>query len=113
MRALPNQRKVRTFRSGPYLDRLLRQAEHMDANAQAQITARIQQARIEAGYTQEEMADLLGVRPRSYQNYESIRVPWRLLDKIADLTHKEVAWLLHGDPPDRPDPERLARLEVL
>jgi transcriptional regulator with XRE-family HTH domain len=90
----------------------------MDAHLQAQICARIKQARIEAGYTQEEMADLLAMTMRGYQNYESNRVPFRQLDKIAELTNVTQMWLLRGDLPDAsgsPDPEileRLARLEA-
>ena len=87
----------RTFRSGPYLRQLFSQAELMDARLQQDICARIQQARKEAGYTQQEMADLLGMTMRGYQNYESNRVPFRWLDKIADLTGKSQEWLLRGD----------------
>jgi transcriptional regulator with XRE-family HTH domain len=109
---------ARTFRSGPYLEGLFTSAERMDAHLQAQICARIKQARIEAGYTQEEMADLLAMTMRGYQNYESNRVPFRQLDKIAELTNVTQMWLLRGDLPDAsgsPDPEileRLARLEA-
>jgi len=75
------------------------------------ICARIKQARVEAGFTQEEMADNLYVRPRTYQNYERDRVPWRLLDQIAKLTKREQAWFLHGD--EGPDLSAvLARIET-
>lgn len=70
----------------------------MDAKLQADICARIKLARTEAGYTQAEMADLLGMTLRGYQNYESNRVPFRWLDKIAELTGKTAEWLLRGDP---------------
>ena len=87
----------RTVRSGAYLRQLFSQAELMDARLQRDICSRIQQARKEAGYTQQEMADLLGMTMRGYQNYESTRVPFRWLDKIAELTGKSQEWLLRGD----------------
>lgn len=96
-RPFRNPRKVRTFRSGPYLHRLFQQAERMDEHAKQQITARVKQAREEAGYTQEEMADLLGVRLRTYQNYESRsapRPPFRFLRQIAELTGRRQDWFL-------------------
>jgi transcriptional regulator with XRE-family HTH domain len=67
----------------------------------AQITARIKQARTEAGLTQHEMAEALDVGPRTYQNYESEkapRVPWNLLGRIAEITGKSSQWLIHGTP---------------
>lgn len=87
----------------------------MDAHLQAQICARIKQARIEAGYTQEEMADLLAMTMRGYQNYESKRVPFRLLDKIAAVTNVTQMWLLRGDPPEAEPsaPEVLQRIASL
>ena len=69
----------------------------MDAHLQAEICARIKQARTEAGYTQQEMADLLGMTMRGYQNYESVRVPFPQLGKIAELTGVTQMWLLRGD----------------
>jgi transcriptional regulator with XRE-family HTH domain len=106
---------ARTFRSGPYLDTLLSAAKQMDAHLQAQICGRIKQARQEAGYTQEEMADLLAMTMRGYQNYESNRVPFRHLERIAELTHVTQTWLLRGDPPEAEAPSeillRIAHLE--
>lgn len=104
----------RTFRSGPYLRQLFSQAELMDARLQQDICARIQQARKEAGYTQQEMADLLGMTMRGYQNYESTRVPFRWLDKIAELTGKSQEWLLRGDveQPAEATPSRSELLEL-
>lgn len=62
------------------------------------IGARIAAARKEAGLTQEELADLVGVSTRSLQGYESGEVvPYRHMDKIAEVTRQTVAWLLHGD----------------
>jgi transcriptional regulator with XRE-family HTH domain len=71
----------------------------MDAHLQRQICARIKLARVEAGYTQDEMASLLNMTMRGYQNYESTRVPFRHLEKIADLTNVSQMWLLRGDLP--------------
>jgi transcriptional regulator with XRE-family HTH domain len=73
----------------------------VDAFLQRQICSRVQQARKEAGFTQDEMADLLGMTMRGYQNYETDRVPWRKLDKIADLVGVTQMWLLRGDPDER------------
>jgi transcriptional regulator with XRE-family HTH domain len=64
------------------------------------ISARIQRARKEAGLTQEQLADLLEVIPRSVQNYESGRVPWNKINAIGKITGKSPEWLLHGDAPD-------------
>jgi transcriptional regulator with XRE-family HTH domain len=114
-------RSSRTFRSGPYLHGLLTAAERVDAFLQRQICARIKQARTEAGFTQEEMADLLGMTMRGYQNYESERVPWRKLGQIAELAGVTEMWLIRGDPaasnganPAEPTlPEVLQRLDSL
>lgn len=72
-----------------------------------EIGARLHQARAEAGLTQEEIADLVGVSTRSWQGYEAGDVvPYRHMAKIADVTRRSVAWLIHGDTeePSR-DPE--------
>jgi transcriptional regulator with XRE-family HTH domain len=68
-----------------------------------EIVKRIRQARLEAGLTQPELADLLEVRLRTYQNYEYDRVPWGLMNQIAKATGKTTEWLLHGEPPATPD----------
>jgi len=79
-----------------------------------EIAARIKQARIEAGFTQPEMADLLTVAARTYQNYESDRVPWSLLGLISEATSRSMAWLLHGeDPPAGDMPALINRLDDL
>lgn len=70
----------------------------MDVYLQEQICARIKQARKAAGLTQEDMANLLNVTTRAYQNYERDRVPFRSLGKIANLTNVTQEWLLHGAP---------------
>lgn len=88
--------KGRTFRSGPYLDSLFKAAEAMDARLQAEICARIKQARVEAGFTLQEAADTLGVTLRAWQNYEANRVPFRSLSRIAEITGVAESWLLRG-----------------
>lgn len=90
-------RSERTFRSAPYLEGLFG-GTRVDAYLQAEICARIKHARKEAGFTQEDMAALLNLTTRAYQNYERVRVPFRRMGDIARLTGKTEAWLLHGDP---------------
>lgn len=75
------------------------------------ISARIKQARQEAGLKQWQMAELLEVIPRTVQNYEEFRVPWDKLGKIAEVTGKSVEWLLHGDAGPAPL-DRLAEIEA-
>ena len=72
----------------------------MDAYLQQQICERIRTARKAAGLTQEDMANLLNVTTRAYQNYEKNRVPFRSLAKIASLTDVTQEWLLRGDAPE-------------
>ena len=61
------------------------------------IGARIAIARTEAGVTQEELADLIGVSTRSLQGYEAGDVkPYRRLQEIAAALNRPVAWFLHG-----------------
>lgn len=67
------------------------------------IVRRIRQARKEAGLSQPEMADAINVAPRTYQNYESSRVPWGLINDIARVSGKSPEWLLHGEPAPVPD----------
>lgn len=63
-----------------------------------EIGARLKHARLELGLTQEELADLVGVSTRSWQGYEAGDVvPYRHMQKIAEITRKSVAWLIHGD----------------
>lgn len=97
MRTSQIAHEPRTFHSGPYLKTLFREAERMDKQLQADICARIKQARIEAGFTQAEAADTLGVTLRAYQNYESVRVPFRSLSRMAAVFDVPERWLLHGE----------------
>lgn len=111
--------KPRTFRSGPYLDTLFRSAERMDEQLQAEICARIKQARVEAGFTLQEAADTLGVTLRAWQNYEAIRVPFRSLTRISEMFGVPEGWILRGEEPAEDGPtladivRRLQALEVL
>jgi transcriptional regulator with XRE-family HTH domain len=64
-----------------------------------EIGERLAQARNEAGLTQEEAADLVGVATRSLQGYEyGDVVPYKKMRALAEVYKKPVAWLLHGDP---------------
>lgn len=105
--------KPRTFRSGPYLNSLFVQAERMDAKLQAEICARIKQARIEAGFTQPEAADVLHITLRAYQNYEKDRVPFRSLTEIAEAFGVTEPWLLRGDYEPRTAADAATLAEVL
>lgn len=76
---------------------------------------RIRQARLEAGFTQDELAELIGVGMRQIQYYEAGESdPYRKLAKIAEATGKTIGWLLHGDEPtpqDRGRPEWVGEIE--
>lgn len=61
------------------------------------IGARIQKARLEAGMTQEQVADVATFSKRSLQDYEAgVTIPYRHLREIARLLDRPVEWLLHG-----------------
>jgi DNA-binding XRE family transcriptional regulator len=55
----------------------------LDEREEREICARIKQARIEAGLTQQQVSDLLHIEKRTYQNYEDYRVPFRSLEEIG------------------------------
>ena len=119
IRSSQTANKPRTFRAGVYLDSLFRAAERMDAELQAEICARIKQARVEAGFTQDEAADALGMTQRGYQNYESVRVPFRKMTRISEVFGVSERWLYRGEsePPQAEVDVQLAailrRLESL
>jgi transcriptional regulator with XRE-family HTH domain len=79
------------------------------------VGARIQEARLEAGLTQDELSDLVGVGMRQIQYYESGESnPYRTLRRIADATGRSVGWFLHGDAPTELVAEDLSqRLEAV
>lgn len=64
---------------------------------EAEIRGRIKHARKEAGLTQEGLAELLEVIPRTVQNYENDHVPWGRIRDIAEITGVSTRWLLHGE----------------
>lgn len=76
---------------------------------------RIRQARTEAGLTQDQLADLVGVGMRQIQYYESGESdPYRKLRQIAEATGKPIDWLLRGDDATEPDEgEVVARLSAV
>jgi len=77
---------------------------------------RIRQARMEAGLTQDQLADLIEVGMRQVQYYEAGESdPYRKLARIADVTGKPLEWLLRGDEvmPPGEVAERLDRLEEM
>lgn len=79
------------------------------------IGARIAQARREAGLTQEDLGDLVGVSTRSLQGYESGDVvPYRHIGKLSDVLQRPAAWFLHGEATEdeATNSERLARIEI-
>lgn len=65
-----------------------------------QIGQRIALARENAGITQAELAEAIGVIPRSVQNYEYGRIPFRALGKIAQTIGVTRDWILYGDDGD-------------
>jgi transcriptional regulator with XRE-family HTH domain len=68
---------------------------HEDAGA---IGGRIARARKESGLTQEELASRVGVTARSIQGYEAGKVvPYRHLNRLAEITDRELAWFLESD----------------
>ena len=71
----------------------------MDDARKAEISARIKEARVQAGLTQPELAEALDPRPtlRTVQNWESGIVPWRRLDEIAIALDVTKTWLLYGE----------------
>lgn len=84
----------------------------MTRNEELEICRRIKDARKQAGFSQDEMADLLHVIKRTVQNYEKDRVPWRHLRKIAKLTNTSEEWLLHGDKARQESELKALREEV-
>lgn len=62
-----------------------------------EIGTQIQKARVEAGFTQEQFAPLLGVALRTLTRYESgetERIAVDLLVRIAKLTNKPLSFFL-------------------
>lgn len=76
-----------------------------------EVCQRIQEARREAGLTQEEAADLVGVSTRAWQTWEADVIPYRRIGEIADVLGTTKRQLLHGDesPPPAQDQTELLR----
>jgi DNA-binding XRE family transcriptional regulator len=71
---------------------------------------RIRAARVSAGKSPAEMAQLLGVPKDTYHRYETrTLLPHHLMEKFCRLTDKELDWLITGRPSAeglrRPQPE--------
>ena len=81
----------------------------------AAVGERIKQARQDAGFTQDELADLVGVGMRQIQYYEAGESdPYRRINKIAEVTNVNAGWLLHGDPATESGGDEIAaRLEAV
>jgi transcriptional regulator with XRE-family HTH domain len=83
-----------------------------------EVAARIKQAREEAGLTQDDLADAIGIGMRQVQNLEAATSkPFKHVVKISEATGRSVEWLLHGEPEatsDRLDQalEQLAALQA-
>lgn len=83
-------RKLRTL--------LLAAMEEAVRNNPEGVGRRIAQARREMGLTQDELADLVGVKMCQIQYYEAGQSnPYRKIREIAEATGKSVGWLMHGD----------------
>lgn len=78
-----------------------------------EIGSRIAVARREAGLTQRQLADKLGVTTRSIQNYESgTIVPYKHLRRIEVLAHKRIGWILAGEGTSESIAATIERLET-
>lgn len=74
----------------------------------AQVAGRMRTARIEAGLTQEQMAELIGVHKRVIENVENNRLvkgPYQYINAWSDVSNWSVRRLLHGEAtqPDEDD----------
>jgi DNA-binding XRE family transcriptional regulator len=66
----------------------------------AQVAGRMRSARIEAGLTQEQMAELIGVHKRVIENVENNRLvkgPYQYINAWSDVSNWSVRRLLHGE----------------
>jgi transcriptional regulator with XRE-family HTH domain len=79
--------------------------------AAEEIGSRIAQARNEAGFTQDELGDLIELSMRQIQNLESgASKPYKHLKLIAEVTGKPFDWFLHGDGEATDDEDRLRQI---
>lgn len=87
-------------------------AQDDEARYKRAVCERVRRARERAALTQKEMADLLGVKERTYQNYEYDRIPWGHLDVIASETGVTKDWIITGsEMNERPLREKLDLIE--
>jgi PAS domain S-box-containing protein len=78
-------------------------ARRGDEGGGAHVGRRIAQARKEAGLTQQELADRVGVTRRSVQGYESGAIaPYRHLDRLAEVLGRSREWLVSDGTGDVP-----------
>lgn len=85
--ALPGARPALTFRWQVALDEKQR----------LERAARIRQLREESPYTQEAVAERVGVKLRSYQKWEEGGgIEWEHLEALADLHRVDVQWIHRG-----------------
>lgn len=80
-------------------DRILRRIfAQMEEIQGAEVGQRIAGARRQAGLTQDEVADLLNLTTRSYQDWEAGKVvPFRRMDELAGVLKSSKRWLMWGD----------------
>jgi transcriptional regulator with XRE-family HTH domain len=63
-----------------------------------EIGARIRQARLERGLTQESLAEMASFSKRSLQDYEAGQtIPYRQLREFSRLLNRPEEWFLYGD----------------
>ena len=76
------------------------------------ISRRIAQARKQAGFSQHQLAEQLGVHWRSIQNWErpDQSVPWDRLSEIARITGTQTEWLLGAPATEGVEGDEAARL---
>jgi PAS domain S-box-containing protein len=76
-----------------------------ESAATARVGRRIARARKEAGLTQQELADRIGVTRRSVQGYEAGAIaPYRHLDQLAGAVGQTHEWLVAEEPGNGPHP---------
>lgn len=65
---------------------------------------RLKELRGSRNLTQEQMADLLGIKRERYKSYESDRTEpeFSLLKHIANMFSRSIDWLLDNQPPTAP-----------
>ena len=76
----------------------------LEKERKLQIAERIRELRQNSPYTQEAIAERLGVTVRAYQKQEKTGgVSYENVEKLAGLHGVETDWILRGDKPATPD----------